>query len=136
MATLASGYLQKQVATIRQQEIAARIAQLRQEPLCPKRLITEGTVQSIAPISSTQYIHNKVNACQVKGTISPGGTEAGIWLRNKQLDCVANEATPIQVQRVPARIQCQPLPPETRNAGMPIPTPLFPCVPQIVGFNK
>ncbi len=131
---LSSGYIQGQVECIRRAEIRSRLVAMRPPAQCPSRTKEEGTITSDVPYNSI-YIANKSVQCPIVSNISPGAVPAGIYLRAKQLSCEEVLQKPLQTIRLPAPVPCAPLPPETRNAGVPVHTPLLRCVPQIIGFT-
>jgi hypothetical protein len=134
---LSSGYMSYQIECIRRAETQSRLALLKNSGCCNARPIvaTEGTVSKVEPPQESVYFAKKVEKCPViVSNISSGAISSGIYLRNKQLSCDA-DVRPLQVVRPEPPTVCEALPPESRNAGMPIPQPFLPCVPHIVGFT-
>jgi hypothetical protein len=126
-----------QIECIRRAETQSRLALLKNSGCCNARPIvaTEGTVSKVQPPQESVYFAKKVEKCPViVSNISSGAISSGIYLRNKQLACDA-DVRPLQVSRPAPPTICDALPPESRNAGMPIPQPFLRCVPQIVGFT-
>lgn len=134
---LSSGYMSHQIECIRRAETQSKLALLKNSGCCNPRPIvaTEGTISKVEPPQESTYFAGKMEKCPViVSNISSGAISSGIYLRNKQLSC-DSQVRPLQVARPEPPTVCEDLPPESRNAGMPVPQPFLRCVPHIVGFT-